>query len=204
MKLFNENHLNNYLSQKLDRAKSSIQYMADYEIVKTSKEDLLAKVTKEATVPFLSVNLNDRNVNLKMIDVPAEHFPISYHVHSGEKYPCAKITYTYPSPNESQLLGCAPSNYISKLNVEITFSPKEMHIHYQTFYGNEKLSDDIKAEVKNWITSVHEEIENTTLIINDEIKAYNETIYKLLEKIIDVKLQNIEEKNKQNDDLNNF
>ncbi|MFV8347028.1 hypothetical protein [Flavobacterium sp. ZB4P13] len=204
MKLFKENNLKNYLTQKLDRAKSDIQYMTEFEIAKISKEDLLAKLTKEATVKPLSVNLQDRTVKVMMIDVPAEIFPRTYNVYSGEKYSCARITYTYPSPNDSQLMGCAPSNYNSNLNVELSFSPKEMHVNYQTFYGNEKLSDDKKAEVKKWITSVHKEIENTTNIINDEIENYNSTISQSLEKVIDTKLQNITEKNKQNDDLNNF
>ena len=204
MKLFEEQHLRNYLSEKLEAAKREIQFTSESDLKRISKEDLLAKLLKSAEVELLTVNLDNRTTKVTMTEVVAERFPRTYHVHPGKKYPCALVTYMYETPSNSQLLGCAPSGYNPKFNVDITFAPKQMSIHYQTLYGNEILSEEIKIEVKNWIISLHQEIENTTIEINKEIEKYNKTISKELETILDEKYKNVEDRNNQNNDLNDF
>lgn len=204
MKLFGEKHLQKYLSDKLESVAREVQFMNESEISRTSKEDLLAKLSKTAEIAPLKVNLENRTTKVTMTQVPAERFPRTYHVHPGKNYPCALVTYTYEMPSNPQLLECAPSGYIPKFNTDIAFAPKQMSIHYQTLYGNEILSDDIKKEVKNWIVSLHEEIENTVIEINDEIEKYNKIIPEKLETLVDAKYKSIEDRDKQNNDLNDF
>ncbi len=205
MKLFGEQYLKKFLSEKLDDVKHAINRKSELELKRISKEDLLNQLIKLAFVSPLEVNLDDRTTKVVMREVPAEHFPRTYHVYPGKKYPCAQVIYSYNIPNNSQLMGCLPSNnFTRRIDQNISFGPDKMNISYQTLFGNEILSEEIKSEVKNWIISIHDEIRNATVEINSEIENYNNQVPKELKILIDAKYKSIEDQNKQNDDLNDF
>ncbi|AXB58175.1 hypothetical protein [Flavobacterium fluviale] len=205
MKLFGEQYLSKYLSEKLDQTKRDIKYKNEFELKRTSKEDLLKQLVESTKVGTLEVNLEERTTKVVLREIPAEHFPRTYHVHPGKKYPCALVTYSYNIPSNSQLMGCLPSNnFIRRIETDLTFESNKMHIHYQTLFGNEILSEEVKNEVKNWIISVHYQIREATIEINNEIENFNNRVPEELKILIDTKYKSIEDQNKQNDDLNDF
>ncbi|MFD1604572.1 hypothetical protein ACFSJW_14275 [Flavobacterium artemisiae] len=204
MKLFGEHHLSNFLSQKLENAKREIQFLNEVELKKTSKEDVLNNLLRQTKVPKLEVNLSKRTSKVGMRDVPAQRFPKTYDVRPGVSYPCALVTYIYPIPSNSQLMLHAPAGYVQKVSADVTLAHNEMRIEYQTLYGNEILSDEVKNKVKDWIISVHEEIENTVAEINNQIEKFNNGISLELSALLDAKFKNFEDRKKQNDDLNDF
>lgn len=205
MKLFGEQYLKDYLSEKLNDAKRRLQFMDEVELKSKSKEDLLKELVRLSTVNQLEIDLDsNRTSEVKMREISGNLFPKTYDVHPSSKYPRALVIYTYMFSSNSKLMGCIPSNFIPKINTEIRFSPGKMFIEYQTFHTSEILSEQVIKEAKDWIVSVHDEIHSAVLEINKDIENYSIRISTELQPLIDAKYKNIEDKNKQNNDLNNF
>ncbi|MEZ0130655.1 hypothetical protein AB9T88_13185, partial [Flavobacterium sp. LBUM151] len=185
MKLFGEQYLKDYLSEKLNDAKRRLQFMNEVEFKSKSKENLLKELVLLSTVNPLKIDLdNNRTSEVKMREISGSHFPNTYDVHPSSKYPRALITYTYLFSSNSLLMGCIPSNFIPKIKSEIRFSQGKMFIEYQTLHATEILSDKVVKEAKNWILSVHDEIHNAVSQINKDIENYNMTISEELQPLI--------------------
>ncbi|OXB25118.1 hypothetical protein B0A80_02490 [Flavobacterium tructae] len=204
MTLFKQQPLVNLFNAAKQRTEASVRYRSDEEFFSFPKEKLIELFMRDEKIEHLQINLEDRTSDVQMIPIPAEHFPAGYDVRRGEKYPLARVRYSYKKPVKDSLLNYLPKGVTFNKNVDFSVGSDKLHIYYQTHYANENLSDEVKKEVRDFMIELHDEINNIVKTMNAEIDAFNIELKENIESWIDDRIEKIALKNKQNEDLNNF
>lgn len=205
IKLFREKKINDYFTIVGRNILKKAENINEYEILNDEIKNIATKSLASFKLKNLSIDLKNRTVNSEMINIPAEKFPRNYDVRRGEKYPCAKVSYTYNLlSNNIELLSVSPSKITMDKIVEASIGQKSFTIHYQTLHGNINLSDEAKKEIKNWAISIEKQIVEIVKNINEEIDIFNLEIFELFKKALEDRKQKIILKKKQDNDLNDF
>ena len=204
MILFKQQPLVNLFNAAMQRTEASIRHKSDEEFFSFPKEKLIESFMRDEKIEHLQINLEDRTSDVQMLPIPAEQFPAGYDVRRGEKYPMARVKYSYKKPLKDSLLNYLPNGVTFSKNVDFSVGSDKLHIYYQTRYANENLSDEVKKEVRNFMIELHEDINNVVKTMNAEIDIFNIKLKENIESWIDDRIEKKAQKEKQNDDLNNF
>lgn len=205
IKLFREKKISDYFIISGRNVLKKVESINEYELLNDEVENLAVKILTPLKLKHLSIDFENRTAESKMINIPAENFPRNYDVRRGQKYPCARVSYTYNLlSNNIELLSVCPSNFLINKVVDTSVGQNNFTIHYQTLYGNINLTDEIKREVKIWASSIEEQMTEIIKNINDEIDSFNIEILELLKNTIEGRKMKINAKKNQDNDLNNF
>ncbi|NHM04701.1 hypothetical protein [Flavobacterium celericrescens] len=205
IKLFREKKINDLFITAGRNIIKKADSINDYELFNSEVESLAIKTLAPLKLKHLSIDFENRTAESKMIDIPAENFPRNYDVRRGQKYPCARVSYSYNLlSNNIELLSVSPINFTISQIVDTNVGKNNFTIHYQTLYGNLNLTDEIKKEIKNWASSLEDEMKEVVKCINKEIDTFNIDILELLKKAIEDRKNKIISKKDQDNDLNDF
>ncbi len=205
IKLFNENHLNSDFQKIFETASRTVKNLSEKELTINSSEELANRIFKTLEEKDLVLDLSNKEAKVEMINISGKTFPQRYDVERSKDYSCARITYKFNiiSDNSKYLSSLPPQNNFQPVNAEV-YGNKELHIYYQTLYGNIELNEQTKKEVKNWIIDLVPKIENIILEINKNIAAFNLGLKPIIKELIDKRVTELSFKNKQNNDLADF
>lgn len=205
VKLFQEKPFKNVIKTSFTNIERKVDNLSEYRILNENSDKLTEEIYKYAKLTKLQIDFEDREVNVEMVDLPAKNFPPQYDVRPGKSYPCAQVSYTFSvRSGDIALLSVSPFKYGFTKRVLISVSGNTFTIPYQTLYGNQVLSDEIKKEVKNSIKAIIDEMKITLSSINQDIEEFNMEVKPKIESLIENRKKNIQAKNSQNNDLNNL
>lgn len=205
IKLFNENHINSDFQETFKNAVRAVENLSEYELQNESSTELTERIVENFKEKPLEVDLENKSATVEMINIPGNRFPPGYDVSRGKSYPCARVKYSFDIKSDnSKFLYALPTNHrFDNVTAEVDNLVK-LHIYYQTMYGNSELSDDVKKEVKNWIVDLVPKIKTTINLINKDIQDFNDGMKPKIKELIEKRIEQVNRKNKQNDDLADF
>lgn len=205
IKLFREKRINDSYNIPVQNMITKVNGLNENSIINGNIVELTNDLYKYLKLKPLIIDFSDREVNVKMIDLPGSSFPRSYDVSRGKSYPCAKAFYTFSiKSGEIGLLSVQPNINPFMSNVDASIYENTFTIGYQTTYGSLELSDEIKKEIKSTMAKTIVEMEATVLGIKEDFEVYNIEIKRMIKEKIEKRKVEILKNNSQNKELNDL
>lgn len=205
MKLFNENHINIIFQKTFRKAINEVGGYNESELFKENSQKITNEIFNIFQERPLEIDFTKKSARVEMTQVLGKNFPAGADVNRSQNYTCAKVIWTFKIIQGSKFLNALPTNHrFDGVNADIDNGNNLLHINYQTLYVRAELSEQIKKEVKNWISDLVPKIENTVSLINNDISEFNKGMKPKIEEQINKEISEYEKKNKQNDDLADF
>jgi hypothetical protein len=205
MKLFNENPINLIFQKTFGKAINEVGGYNENELFKENSQKITNEIFNIFKEKPLEINFTKKSARVEMTQVLGKFFPAAADVNRNQNYTCAKVIWTFKIIQGSKFLNALPTNHrFDRVNADVDNGNNLLHISYQTLYARAELSDQIKKEVKNWISDLVPKMENTVSLINNGISEFNKEMKPKIEEQINKEIAEYEKKNKQNDDLADF
>ncbi len=99
------------IENQKQRIASAINSQPDDYILNVNKEEYIQYLVSEFTIAPLEIHRNQLSASTYEAQIPAEHHPSSYYVHSGKSYPKDVIKYHLPFSGDPELLKVRASTY---------------------------------------------------------------------------------------------
>jgi len=202
MKLFKEKGVSYYFLDQYQKITSDIENMNEDKFMDIDPKELSNNKVAFSQLNHLSFDFSNRKVQTVMIDVLGSKHPGGWDVEPDEKYKRLRVSYIYDLPKDSELLSYEPTNYVFPVEVSAKIDNEKLILDYQTFYG-EELSGEERKEVKEWITTVENEIIQVVTNINLDIDMHNESMNTKIFELVTNRHNAILRGRDQNNDLNN-
>ena len=175
------------IENQKQRIASTINSQADDYILNVNKEEYIQHLVSEFTIPPLEIHRDQLSASTYEAQIPAEHHPSSYYVHSGKSYPKDVIKYHLPFTGDPELLKVRASTY--------TLSPPRITIEDSCIcfeIGNFNLTPErIKHEADSIINNIISQNQHLTRDLN----AFNAQIESLANQAFDSRKQQLLKKN---------
>lgn len=163
--IFGERGLRDYLEQRKSSVFHSIESENDDYLLNVNEQDYISYKVSEAYVEPLEIHEDQIYASSSEQMIPAEYFPRSFDVRSGQSYKKDVIKFHMPFSGNSELLLCRPSSGI-RWSMQIEISGSEFCFEIINF------SDDvesIKREKDSNIQSIMQQLGNVV----SEVDRYN-------------------------------
>ena len=205
MKLFNEQPINLIFQKTFGKAINEVSGYSEYELNKENLQKIINEIFDVYKEKNLEIDFTKKSARVEMTQVLGKFFPAGADVNRNQNYTCAKVVWTFKIIQGLKFLNALPTNHrFDRVDVDVDNGNNLLLISYQTLYARAELSEEIKKKVKNWISDLVPKIENTVSLINNEISEFNKGMKPKIEEQINKRIEEIEKKNKQNDDLADF
>ena len=169
------------------RIASTIKSQPDDYILNVNKEEYIQHLVSEFTIPPLEIHRDQLSASTYEAQIPAEHHPSSYYVHSGKSYPKDVIKYHLPFMGDPELLKVRASTH--------SLSPPRITIEDGCIcfeIVNFNLTPErIKQEADSIINSIESQNQHLTRDLN----AFNAQIEGLANQAFDSRKQQLLNKN---------
>lgn len=166
---------------------STINSQPDDYILNVNKTEYIEHLVSEFTITPLEVHRDQLTASAYEAQIPAEHHPSSYYVHSGKSYPKDVIKYHLPFSGDPELLKVRASTY--------TLSPPRITIEDGCIcfeIVNFNLTPErIKQEADSIINSIESQNQHLTRDLN----AFNAQIEGIANQAFDARKQQLLKKN---------
>ncbi len=202
--LFREKRIDDLFLIVERNIQTHVSQMHENQILSEDSKDLAARLATRFSIKPLVMDLEKRDVNVIMVNLPCNAFPPDYDVTRGKSYPCAKVLYTIKYSGDSELLSAKPNNssLFRPINADVT--EETFTIGYQTLYARPQLSDEVQSDVKR---NVKQDIDSMSILIpvlNDEVKVFNDSLEDKVYQIIEKIKKAIKNRDDQNQKLNDL
>lgn len=205
IRLFKEKPIAQAFSIVRENVSKRVNELSDNEIMNSKVDFLADHISNSLNIKPIEIDFESRTAKVDMVKIPWNQFPPNFDVTRGESYSCAKVSYTFPIiKGDEQLLSVSPKGYYFNKDINAKIYNNNLIIEYQTLYGNIKLSEEIKDEVKQFIGETVELIKATIPTIENEVIEFNKTLNPIAIDLIQDKKDLIQASLDQNDDLNDF
>lgn len=154
------------IENRKNQAVQSITGQSDDYILNVNKAEYVEHLVSEYSIPPLEFFKDQLSVSVKEQMIPAERFPSSYWVESGNSYPKDVYTFHLPFSGDPQLLKVRASTYSLSAPL-IMVSGYEVRFDIINF---DKEATEIKREADHLISQLVSENQSLT---NDLIKFNN-------------------------------
>jgi hypothetical protein len=166
---------------------SAINSQPDDYILNVNKEEYIAHIVSEFIITPLEIHEDQLTASTYETQIPAEHHPSDYYVHSGKSYPKDVIKYHLPFTGDAQLLKVRASSY--------TLSPPRITIEdncicFEIVNFNLAL-ERIKQQADSTISNIINQNKNTTKDLN----AFNAQIEGIANQAFDARKEQLLNKN---------
>jgi len=203
IKLFNERSIDDVFQNVTKKIAVFINNLEDYQIVNANLDKLSEEISERHKIQPLSIDLENRKVNVIMNNVPGSQFPPSYDVRRDKSYPCALVNYTFQiDSGDIELLAIRPRKARMNRNFTVQISNSSFTIGYQTLYANHILSEEVKNEVKEAIKMILDNIKVVLPALEEEIISFNNSLQENILQRLKQRKEEIKKRNDQNNDLN--
>ena len=181
--IFSGRELRDYLEQRKSSVFHSIESENDDYLLNVNEQDYISHKVSEAYVEPLEIHEDQISASPSEQMIPAEYFPHSFSVRSGQSYKKDIIKFHVPFSGNSELLGCVPSSRIL-WSMKIEISGNEFCFEIINF------SDDvesIKKEKDSKIQSIMQQLGNVV----SEVDKYNSSIEAQIKQAFESRKQKI-------------
>lgn len=161
---------------QVDRAISvaRIDNLLPYEV-----ENLSQLLSQQHALNHLSVDVDNVVKSSSERDRLGREFPSIYSVQPHQSYPRVLVTYKYAISGRVELLSAKPRSRSIQLGSRYPTARIENNslvLEYHTFHAY-PLTDEQKTEVREIMLSVHYQIKDMVNAVNEDIDAYNNSLY---------------------------
>lgn len=171
------------IENRKNQAVQSIMGQTDDYILNVNKAEYIEHLVSEYSIPPLEFFKDQLSVSVEEQMIPAERFPSSYRVESGNSYPKDVYTFHLPFSGDAQLLKVRGSTYSLSAPL-IMVSGHEVQFDIINFNKN---ATEIKHEADYLISQLVSENQSLT---NDLIK-FNNSLETLLSKTFDTRKEQL-------------
>ena len=161
---------------QVDRAISvaRIDNLLPYEV-----ENLSQLLSQQHALNHLSVDVDNVVKSSSERDRLGREFLSIYSVQPHQSYPRVLVTYKYAISGRVELLSAKPRSRSIQLGSRYPTARIENNslvLEYHTFHAY-PLTDEQKTEVREIMLSVHYQIKDMVNAVNEDIDAYNNSLY---------------------------
>jgi len=175
------------IENQKNKVVSAINSQPDDYILNVNKEEYIAHLISEFTIAPLEIHADQLTASTYEAQIPAEHHPSDYYVHSGKSYPKDVIKYHLPFSGDPELLKVRASSY--------TLSPPRITIEDGCIcfeIVNFNLAPErIKQQADSIINSIVSQNDNTSRDLN----AFNGQIEGIANQAFDARKEQLLKKN---------
>lgn len=166
--IFAEIDLRHYLEERKRSVISSIESEKDDYLMNVNENDYIKHKVSGATIEDLVVHVDAIYASSSEQMIPAEYFPSSFFVKSGNSYKKDVIKFHVPISGNQELLKYTPSSRLMwSMPIEISYD--EFTFEIINFSDD---SDAIVREKDDNIRSISQQLNN----VNSEVRQYNASL----------------------------
>tara|TARA_R110001583_G_C5475560_1_gene393262 strand:+ start:73 stop:690 length:618 start_codon:yes stop_codon:yes gene_type:complete len=204
IKLFRERPIQDAFSIIENNIPRRVNNITDSGITGPNLAEHIKTVTEGLQIRPISIDFEDRKVDLKMVNLKGNRFPAGFDVTPNGTYPCALVEYEFKANGNQELLSLHPRTANFNRTVLANINGNVLTIGIQTLYGNSELNDKTKKEVKSEISGIMDDMKNVIDAINNEVSEFNKNINQKVTEQFNIKKAEIEKKEAQKSDLNDL
>lgn len=175
------------IENQKQRVISAINSQSDNYMLNVNKEEYIAHLVSEFTITPLEIHTDQLTASTYEAQIPAEHHPSDYYMHSGKSYPKDVIKYHLPFSGDPELLKVRASSY--------TLSPPRITIEDGCIcfeiVNFSLTSERIKQQAVSTVNSVVSQNDNTSRDLN----AFNAQIKGIANQAFDARKEQLLMKN---------
>jgi hypothetical protein len=202
--LFREKRIDELFQIVNRNIQTHVSQMQENQILLEDSRDLAARLATRFSIKPLVMDLEKRDVNVILVNLPWDAFPPDYDVTRGKSYPCAKVLYTIKFSGDVELLSAEPYNSSLFRTINADINEGAFTIGYQTLYGRPQLSDEIQSDVKRNVKQDINSINDLIPVLNNEVKIFNDSLEDEIYQIIEKMKEAIKNRDDQNQKLNDL
>jgi hypothetical protein len=185
-RVFGERELSSFLDAAKHNAISSIESEKDDYILNVNESDYIAHKISEAIIEPLEIHVGDIYASSSERMIPAEYFPRSFHVRSGNSYKKDVIKFHVPITGNVQLLHCLPCTRIM-WTMEVEVSSGEFCFEIINF------SNEAESIVREKDSNIKNIMQQLTHVLND-VERFNSSLAPQIKSAFESKKNRIREK----------
>lgn len=175
------------IENQKQRIASAINSQPDDYVLNVNKEEYISHIISEYTITPLEIHIDQLSASTYEAQIPSEHHPNSYNVHSGKSYPKDVIKYHLPFTGDTKLLKVRASSY--------TMSPPRITIENGCIcfeIVNFNLEPQrIKQQAESTVNSITSQNNNTTKDLN----VFNAQVEGIANQTFDARKEQLLKKN---------
>ena len=204
IKLFRERRIQDAFSIIENNIPKRVNNITESGITGPNLAEHIKMVTEGLQIKPISIDFEDRTVDLRMVNLKGIHFPQGFDVAPNGTYPCALVEYKFKANGNQELLALHPRTAIFNRTVLASVNGNELTIGIQTLHGNSELNDKTKKEVKSEISEIIEDMKIVINAINNEVSEFNKTLNQKVTEQFNIKKEEIEKDEALKNDLNDL
>lgn len=203
IKLFNELPIKQHFQIVISNLRRDVYKLPEYQITADNFDKIVQMLKTKNKIQPTVLNMDGRTSNVTMELRPGSSFPGDYDVDRRKSYPCAVVNYTIPFTGDSELLSAQPTR-IANWTYWAVVSNGYLTFKVWTLYSNEDLNETVKEMVKKEAREVIENLEKFNASIHLDIADFEKTIDGHILDFLKERKEEIDKRNKRDDDLNNL
>lgn len=203
IRLFNELPIEKYFQIVISNLRKDIYKLPEHQITAGNLEKIVQLIKTKNKIQPIILSMEGRTSKVTMEPRPGSSFPGEYDVDRSKSYSCAVVNYIIPFTGNSELFSVQPTrmtnwSYLADISKGcLTFKVWTLHL-------NEDLNDTVLEMVKKEAKVVIGNLEKFTSAILMDIENFENTIEGLALDFLKERKNEIEKRNKRDDDLNNL
>lgn len=183
IKIFAVRALRDYLEQKKTTVVHSIESEKDDYLLNVNQQDYISYKVSDAYGEPLQIHEDQIYASSNEQMIPAEDFPNSFNVRSGQSYKKDIIKFHVPFTGNSELIHCMPSSRIL-WSMDVEISDNEFCFEIINF------SDDVESIKGNKDSNIRSIMQQLGNVVS-EVERYNSSIEAQIKQVFDIRKQRI-------------
>ncbi len=186
IRIFGERELRDYLETKRTGVLYSIDNETDDYLLTVNEHNYISYKIAEAEVESLQIHDDQMYVSSEERMIPAEHFPRSFNVYSGNSYKKDVFVFHIPFSGDPELLKCMPGSRIL-WSTDVSITNNEFSFDIINFNDD---ADEIARQKDSILNNILRQYSN----LRQEIDEYNEKLEKQIQNRFEFRKNRIREK----------
>lgn len=186
IRIFGERELRDYLETKRTGVLYSIDNETDDYLLTVNEHNYISYKIAEAEVESLQIHDDQMYVSSEERMIPAEHFPRSFNVYSGNSYKKDVFVFHIPFSGDPELLKCMPGSRIL-WSIDVSITNNEFSFDIINFNDD---ADEIARQKDSILNNILRQYSN----LRQEIDEYNEKLEKQIQNRFEFRKNRIREK----------
>ena len=189
LKLFSECDLREILEKIRQKIKSEIDSESDNYLLNANETQYIEHLVENHKLDIPILHFEKVYADSVERDIPAEYFPVRFHVRQGQKYRRDVIIYFIPVSGDVELLKCRPeSGFTLNGYYETEYRENSICFEFINFNNNPQ---EINQNYQNTVRS----IANNYNTLRKDCENFNSNLYNFVESNLNQRKQIVQNKN---------
>jgi hypothetical protein len=168
MRLFTEESLSNFLSQRLENLRQEVKAEDKNKLLNVNEAEYVDYLVSRYRVTPLNFQWKKMDITDKEVMIPAERYPRDFYVRRGESYPKQVFTFYIPFIGEKELLKYKPSSFLM-WSVEVKIIDNNICLEVINWRDDQ---EQVMRVVQEERSNIQKQLEN---VLNDVVR-YNQSL----------------------------